>query len=148
MIGVKIGRGAGRGGSAPWGILGAWVGWCPPAPTTPRGVPWAGHGTARESHPKAAGCWSRASPTPASPGHRGGAAGGSPRAGSASRRFPRAGKSPKNLKSQIFTARTGFLWELGKGEHKQGQGCPQSIPGILQSPRALTAPRSHLHCPT
>lgn len=54
----------------------------------------------------------------------------------------------KSLNLQIFTARTGFLWELGKGEHKQGQGCPQSIPGILQSPRALTAPRSHLHCPS
>lgn len=38
--------------------------------------------------------------SPASPGHQGRAAGGSPRAGFASSRFPRAGKSPK--KAQIF----------------------------------------------
>lgn len=130
---------------ASWGL--GWAG--APLHPPPQGV---SHGLGMELPgnpiPKLRDAGAEHPPTPAGPGHRGGAAGGSPRAGSASSRFPRAGKSPKKLKSQIFTARTGFLWELGKGEHKQGQGCPQSIPGILQSPRALTAPRSHLHCPS
>lgn len=40
----------------------------------------------------------------------------------------------KSLNPQILTARAGSLWEPGKGEYKQGQGCPQSITGILQGP--------------
>lgn len=110
---------------ASWGL--GWAG-APPAPTTPRGVPWAGHGTARESHPKAAGCWSRASPTPASPGHRGGAAGGSPRAGSASRRFPRAGKSPKKLKSSNFHSQDWLSLGAGKGGAQAGTGMSPEHP--------------------
>lgn len=63
MIGVKIGRGAGRGGSAPWGTLGAWVGWCPPCThhpiECPMGWAWSCQGIPSQSQ----GCWSRASPT-------------------------------------------------------------------------------------
>lgn len=145
MIGVKIGRGAGRGGSAPWGILGAWVGWSPPAPTAPWGIPWAGLGVELPGNsipkPRDAGAEHPPRALPAlgtGTEQQVGASGLALPAGD----FQGQESHPKRLNPQILTAEAGSFREQGKGDHKQGWGCPQSTAGILQGPTIPTAPIS------
>lgn len=133
---------------ASWGLGWAGAPLHPPPHGVSRGLGWAGRGTAREFHPKAPGCRSGASPAgPASPGHRGGAAGGSLRAGSASRRFPRAGKSPKKLKSSKSDSQGWLFPGARKGGPQAGMGMSPEHRWHPAGSHNSNCTNFHLHCP-
>lgn len=91
----------------------------PPCTHHPTGWAWSCQGIPSQSP----GMLEQSIPhVPASLGTRGEAAGGSPRAGSASRTFPRAGKSPKKLQSSNSDSQGWLSLGAGKGGAQAGMG--------------------------